>query len=264
MATALSDELVCAQAAASAAGDVLLEGWGTRPEVRFKSSAADLVTEFDGRSETVIVEHLANNFPDDAIIGEEGTGRPGTSGRAWYIDPLDGTTNFSHGLPLFCVSIGLCEAGQPILGVVFAPALGWLFVGARDETATRDGQPIHVSAVDTLARSLLVTGFPYVSHPPTGDNLPEFASFMRASQGVRRLGSAALDLCCVACGWFDGFWERHIKAWDLVAGAAIVEAAGGRISDPAGGPFQPESGCILASNGLIHQPMLEGLAELRR
>lgn len=264
MPTALSDELVCAQAAAAAASDILLEGWGTRPEVRFKSSAIDLVTEFDGRSEAVIVEHLADNFPEDAIIGEEGTGRPGTSGRAWYIDPLDGTTNFSHGLPFFCVSIGLCEANRPILGVVFAPALGWRFVGARDEGATRDGQPIRVSAVDSLERSLLVTGFPYVSNPPSGDNIPEFAAFMRASQGVRRLGSAALDLCFVACGWFDGYWERHIKAWDLVAGAALVEAAGGQISDPARGPFQAETGSILATNGRLHQTMLTRLAELRR
>jgi myo-inositol-1(or 4)-monophosphatase len=259
----LAHELRCAQAAAAAAGDILLEGWGTRPEVRFKSSAVDLVTEYDGRAEAAVIEHLAANFPADSIVAEEGGGRRGTSERSWYIDPLDGTTNFTHGLPLFCVSIGLCEAGRPVLGVVAAPALRWTFVGARGQAATCNDRPIAVSRIGSLERALLVTGFPYLS-TPSSDNLAEFAAFMRASQGVRRLGSAALDLCFVACGWLDGFWERHIKSWDLVAGAAIVEAAGGQISDPDRGPFQPETGCILASNGLVHQAMLDRLAELRR
>jgi len=256
----LSTECQVARAAASAAGRLLLEGWGTHPAVRFKSSDSDLVTEFDGRAEAAIVECLAAAFPQDALIGEEGTGRTGTSGRAWHIDPLDGTTNFTHGLPLFSVSIGLCRGNQPLLGVVLAPALGWTFVGGRGLAATFNDRKAEPSQVDRLDRALLVTGFPYAPGA-TGDNLPEFAAFMRASQGVRRLGSAALDLCFIACGWIDGYWERHIKSWDLVAGAAIVLAAGGSVCDPGGGPFVPDTGAVVASNGKLQTAMLEMLAK---
>jgi myo-inositol-1(or 4)-monophosphatase len=239
----------------------LLEGWGTRPAARFKSSDFDLVTEFDGRAEVSIVETLAHAFPNDTLIGEEGASRTGTSGRAWHIDPLDGTTNFAHGLPLFAVSIGLCEGDRPILGVVHAPALGWTFVGGRGIPATLNERPAQPSAVDRLERALLVTGFPYVPDKPD-DNVREFATFMRSSQGVRRLGSAALDLCFVACGWLDGYWERNIKSWDLVAGAAIVLAAGGDVCDPGGGPFAPATGSIVASNGHLQAAMLATLAKL--
>jgi myo-inositol-1(or 4)-monophosphatase len=243
-----------AQTAVAAAGAILLEGWGMRPTVRFKSSASDLVTEFDGRAEVAIMDILAAAFPDDAIVAEEGARQEGKSGRIWYVDPLDGTTNFSHGLPLFGTSIGLWANELPVMGVITAPALGWVFYGADGLGAYRGEEPISVSQVTDLQRSLLVTGFPYVRGVGT-DNFPEFTTFMRASQGVRRLGSAALDLCFVACGWLDGFWERHIKAWDLVAGAAIVRAAGGQVSDPDEGPFKPETGCILASNGHLHEAM---------
>jgi len=256
----LSRELDVARAAAAAASAVLLEGWGKRPEFAFKSSQTDLVTEFDRRAEAVIIHILADAFPDDAIVGEEGGGKTGRSGRAWHVDPLDGTTNFTHGLPLFGSSVGLWVGGQPVAGVVTAPPLGWVFHGGCGHGAFRNDEPIHVSGVTELPRALLVTGFPYLPSEPH-DNLLEFGAFTRASQGVRRLGSAALDLCFVACGWLDAFWERHIKSWDLVAGAAIVLAAGGRICDPDGGPFVADTGCILASNGLVHQTMLD---ELRR
>jgi myo-inositol-1(or 4)-monophosphatase len=255
--TSFSHELVVARAAAAEAGDILLAGWGTRPTFRFKSSDSDLVTDFDKKAETVIVRRLSEAFPDDAIIGEEGGGQTGASGRAWHVDPLDGTTNFAHGLPVFGTSIGLWHDGQPIAGVVTAPVLGWIFHGARGLGAFRGDQPIQVSEVDTLSRSLLGTGFPY--QPGVHDNVPEFAAFMRATQGVRRLGSAALDLCLVASGWLDGFWERNIRSWDLVAGAAIVLAAGGQVSDPDGGPFVAQTGCILASNGKIQAAMLDEL-----
>jgi myo-inositol-1(or 4)-monophosphatase len=249
-----------AREAAAAAADILLAGWGKRPEFRFKSSQTDLVTEFDGRAEAEVIGRLAAAFPDDAIVGEEGGGQAGRTGRAWHVDPLDGTTNFTHGLPFFGTSIGLLADGQPVLGVVTAPALGWTFHGGPGLGAFQGAQPIGVSQVDDLARALLVTGFPYLRRGER-DNLPEFAAFMEASQGVRRLGSAALDLCFVACGWLDGFWERGIKSWDLVAGAAVVLGAGGRIGDPDGGPFVAETGSIVASNGRIQAPMLD---ELRR
>ena len=257
----LARELAVAREAAAEASTILLDGWGTRPAFRFKSSETDLVTDFDKKAETAIVRRLCEAFPDDAIVGEEGGGQAGGSGRAWHVDPLDGTTNFAHGLPIFGTSIGLWADGRPLAGVVTAPALGWVFQGGPGLGAFLGSQPIRVSSqVATLSRALLVTGFPYL-RGAAHDNVPEFAAFMRASQGVRRLGSAALDLCFVACGWLDGFWERHIKSWDLVAGAAIVLAAGGQISDPGGGPFVAQTGCILASNGQIHSAMLD---ELRR
>jgi myo-inositol-1(or 4)-monophosphatase len=259
----LSRELAVAREAAAAAATILLEGWGKRPAFDFKSSETDLVTEFDRRAEAVIVARLARAFPDDAIVGEEGAEQAGRSGRSWHVDPLDGTTNFTHGLPIFSTSIGLWAAGEPVAGVVTAPALGWTFHGGPGQGAFRNDDPIQVSRVAELPRALLVTGFPYL-HGETHDNLLEFAAFMRASQGVRRLGSAALDLCCVAGGWLDGFWERHIKSWDLVAGAAILIGAGGQVCDPDGGPFVAQTGCILASNGRIHPAMLDELHRLAR
>jgi myo-inositol-1(or 4)-monophosphatase len=259
--SSLTHELEVAGSAATAAGAILLQGWGTRPAARFKSSESDLVTEYDGRAEAVIVERLAAAFPLDSLIGEEGSGRSGTSGRAWHIDPLDGTTNFIHGLPLFSISIGLCDGNRPVLGVVLAPALGWTFAGGLGLGATWNGHKAEPSQVDRLDRALLVTGFPYIPDAPN-NNIPEYVAFMRASQGVRRLGSAALDLCFVACGWLDGYWERHIKSWDLVAGAALILAAGGSVCDPSGGPFVPETGAIVATNGPLQAPMLEILARL--
>jgi len=256
----LTRELAVAREAAADAAALLVEGWGTHPAFRFKTSETDLVTEFDKKAEAVIIHKLAEAFPDDAIVGEEGGGQIGRSGRAWHVDPLDGTTNFTHGLPIFGSAIGLWANEEPIAGVVTAPALGWTFHGGRGHGAFLGDKAIQVSQVAELSRALLVTGFPYL-RSGRHDNVPEFSAFMRASQGVRRLGSAALDLCFVACGWLDGFWERNIKSWDLVAGSAIVLAAGGQIGDPDGGPFVAQTGCILASNGHIQQAMLD---ELRR
>ena len=250
-----------ARRAAATAGAILLSGWGKRPAVAFKSSEADLVTEYDGQAERTILAILAEAFPDDTIVGEEGGHREGSSGRTWFVDPLDGTTNFSHGLPFFGSSIGLWEDGLPVVGVVTAPALGWEFHAAKGQGAWLGESAIAVSGVSELSRALLVTGFPYV-RVDGGDNLPEFTTFMRRTQGVRRIGSAALDLCFVARGWLDGYWERHIKAWDLVGGAAIVLEAGGRIGDPDHGAFVPETGRILASNSLIHDQMKAVLAEV--
>lgn len=237
------------------AGRILMEGWETRPAVEYKADEIDLVTEFDRRSEKVIVSRLAAAFPHDTVVGEEGSevgpGRRRGGGRVWYVDPLDGTTNFSHGLPLFSVSIGLTIDGRAALGVVEAPAVGWSFSGVVGGVARRNGRPISPSRTTAIKRALVVTGFPY-SRTPAQDNLAEWAALVAAAQGTRRLGSAALDLCFVACGWLDAYWERMLHPWDLVAGAAIVNAAGGLATELDGTPFDGETGRVLATNGLIH------------
>jgi myo-inositol-1(or 4)-monophosphatase len=253
------------------AGRVLLEGWGTRPAFGFKSEDINLVTEYDKRSEALIVDRLARAFPDDRIVAEEGTNVAGTARagqRVWYVDPLDGTTNFAHGLPIFSVSLGLWMNGRAVLGVVEAPALGWTFAGTTKAEgapggSTMNGKPIAPSATDRLGGALLVTGFPYERNP-VQNNLAEWAAFTAAAQGTRRLGSAALDLCFVACGWLDGYWERALHPWDLVAGAAIVEGAGGRATELDGTPFDGETGRVLASNGHIHDQMIRILQGVAR
>jgi len=249
------------------AGRVLLEGWGTRPTVGIKGDEINLITEYDRRSEALIVERLAAAFPDDRIVAEEGTnraGEPGGSMRVWYVDPLDGTTNFAHGMPIFSVSIGLCINGRPVLGVVEAPALSWSFSGTiTGGGSSLNGKAIVPSRTDRLSSALLVTGFPYQRNP-VQSNLPEFSALTAAAQGTRRFGSAALDLCFVACGWLDGYWERALHPWDLVAGAAIVLGAGGQATELDGTPFDGETGRILASNGHIHDQMmriLRGVAQ---
>jgi len=247
------------------AGKILVEGWGTRPAIGFKSEDINLVTEYDRRSEALVVERLAKAFPDDRIVAEEGTtvAGEGSGGRVWYVDPLDGTTNFAHGLPFFSVSLGLTENRRPLLGVVKAPVLGWTFAGTTTGGgSTLNGKPIAPSRTEQLAGALLVTGFPYQRNP-VQNNIAEWTAFTAAAQGTRRLGSAALDLCYVACGWLDGYWERALHAWDLVGGSAIVIGAGGKATDLDGRPFDGETGRVLASNGPLHDQMmrvLEGVA----
>jgi len=255
-----------AEEVARDAGAILMQGWGTRPDIEFKSEDIDLVTEFDKRSEALVVARLAAEFPADTIVGEEGTtvggARAQRTGRVWYVDPLDGTTNFAHGFPLFSVSIGLTINRRPMVGVVEAPAVGWSFSGALGDGARLNGKPIAPSRVASLKRALVVTGFPYL-RSPAHTNLPEWTALIAAAQGTRRLGSAALDLCFVACGWLDVYWERMLHPWDLVAGAAIVEAAGGRATEMDGTPFDGETGRVVATNGLLHDEMkalLQGVA----
>ena len=250
------------------AGKILMQGLGTRPAVGYKSEDINLVTEYDKRSEALIVERLAAAFPADRIVAEEGTTAAGDSfddlgaERIWYVDPLDGTTNFAHGMPIFSVSIGLVENKRPLLGVVEAPALGWSFSGTTTGGgSTLNGKPIAPSATERLKAALLVTGFPY-SRNPVQTNLPEWAAFTEAAQGTRRLGSAALDLCYVAAGWLDGYWERALHPWDLVAGAAIVIGAGGKATELDGTPFDGETGRVLASNGPLHEQMIGVLHEV--
>ncbi len=246
------------------AGRLLMEGWGSRPATKMKTGASDVVTEYDQRAEALVVSRLRAAFPGHAIVGEEGTehtpeGDGSGAPPIWYVDPLDGTMNFAHGLPFFTVSLGLVEGNAPVVGVVHAPVFGWTFSAAVGEGAFRDGEPITVSATRELGQSLLGTGFPYVADNPDA-NLSEFSAFLKQTHGVRRLGSAALDLAFVSCGWFDGYWERHIKPWDLAGGAALVLAAGGQVSAPDGGPFDARTGAIIASNGLVHEPIRRLLA----
>jgi myo-inositol-1(or 4)-monophosphatase len=262
----LSQARAVAGAIAREAATLLMQGLGTRPAVGYKSEDINLVTEYDKRSEALIVERLAAAFPADRIVAEEGTTAAGDPGaeRVWYVHPLDGTTNFAHGLPIFSVSIGLSANKRPLLGIVEAPALGWSFAGTTTGGgSTLNGKPLAPSTTERLRAALLVTGFPYARNP-VQTNLPEWAAFTEAAQGTRRLGSAALDLCFVAAGWLDGYWERALHPWDLVAGAAIVIGAGGKATELDGTPFDGETGRVLASNGPLHEQMIGILREVSR
>lgn len=256
---AMDRTLATALAIAEEAGRILLEGWDRRPTVEFKSSDADVVTAFDRRSEATVVARLRAAFPGDAIVGEEGADVGGDAGgRCWYVDPLDGTINFAHGLPLFAVSLGLVERGEPLVGVVHAPALGMTFAGGPGLGATRNGAAIGPSATEDVDRALLATGFP-TARGDRQRNLQQFAALTAAAQATRRLGSAALDLCFVACGWLDGYWEGHIKPWDTAGGVAIVRGAGGKVTAYDGGPFDLTTGQVLATNGRVHQALVRVL-----
>jgi myo-inositol-1(or 4)-monophosphatase len=247
--------------AAYRAGEIILEGLGSTHNLRFKRSHADLVTEFDPRAEAEIVRVIGAAFPDHQIVAEEGSGGGNHRDYCWYVDPIDGTTNFAHGLSLTCTSIGLAERGELVLGVVWAPAVNELFVGVKGEGATLNGKPIRVSSTPTLMRSLVATGFPY-DRREVGYNVRCWEAFMHQSQGVRRDGCAALDLCNVAMGRFDGFWEYGFAVWDMAAGAVIIREAGGVITLPSGAALHGVSRDVLASNGLIHQEMVNVLASV--
>ena len=249
-----------ALAVAAQAADLLREGWGKAELVTAKRLATDLVTEWDTRAEELIVGELRRRAPGVAILGEE-SGAHGAEGEdRWLVDPIDGTVNFAHGFPIFSVAIAYEVRGAPVAGVVAAPVLGWTFAAALGAGATRDGAPIHTSAEDDLSRALLVTGFPYDRRESPRNNFDAFVHMQRTAGAVRRLGAASLDLCFVACGWLDGYWEMKLKPWDVSAGALIVAEAGGRVTDLAGGAFSSASGECIASNGRIHDAMVRELA----
>jgi myo-inositol-1(or 4)-monophosphatase len=246
-----------AEEIARAAGAIQRARYETAFSVRAKSAPIDLVTEVDHACEALCVERIGAERPDDAILAEEGGGedRPGAAWR-WVIDPLDGTMNFAHGYPRFCVSIGVERAGRSEIGVVYDPLLDELFAATRGGGATRNGRPIRVSGVRELGSALLATGFAYDVHRSAEDNLAHFAKFVKRARGLRRDGSAALDLCYVAAGRFDGFWELKLHPWDVAAGNLIVEEAGGRTSDFSGRPASGDGRETLASNGALHEVML--------
>jgi myo-inositol-1(or 4)-monophosphatase len=258
-----SEERRVAVEAARAAGRLLLDGVAGRRRIRYKGSPTNLVTEMDARAERLILERLGAAFPDDGVLAEEAGARGGRSGRRWIVDPLDGTTNYAHGLPIYAVSIALEAEGRVALGVVYDPPRDELFVGERGGGARLNDAPIAVSTARTLNASLLATGFPYDVRR-TRANLAEFEAFTLRARAVRRLGSAVLYLAWVAAGRLDGYWELSVGPWDVAAGMLLVEEAGGRVSDPAGGRLDLAAPAIVASNGRIHRAMLDVLAATRR
>jgi len=247
---------------AQEAGKVLREEMERPPTIAYKGDF-DLVTQADRRSEAVIVSRLHKCFPEHAVAAEEGTGKDTGSEYRWHVDPLDGTTNFAHGYPCFCVSMALARKNELLLGVIYNPVYDELFAAARGEGATLNGKKIHCSKIGALKSSLLCTGFPNhdrQSHP----NIHFYWDFTLRSHGVRRDGSAALDLACVAMGRFEGFWEFGLNPWDTAAGVVLVEEAGGKISDLQGQPYTLGGPSILASNGLVHAEMVKVAAEVAR
>jgi myo-inositol-1(or 4)-monophosphatase len=245
------------------AGKVLIEELSRPLDIRYKGDEVDLVTQADKRSEQLIVARLNKYFPDHAVAAEEGTGKETTSEFRWHVDPLDGTTNFAHGYPCFCVSIALAQRDTLLAAAVFNPFYNELYTAASGEGAAFNGKKIHVSKVATLSTSLLCTGFP-VRNRKASPNLQFYGDFTQHSHGVRRDGSAALDLACVAAGRFDGFWEFNLKKWDTAAGALLVEEAGGKVSDFEGKPYQLGGPVILATNGLIHEEMRAMACQISR
>lgn len=219
----------------------------------------DLVTEADTAVEKMFRRLVGERFPDHAILAEEFGQDEQTKGAShcWLFDPLDGTTNYAHGLPVFCASLALEIDGRIELGVIYDPTRKELFVAERGGGAFLNGRPIRVSDADSLVESMLVTGFPYDVHTRAPELVGLFSDFISKARAVRRLGSAALDLCSIASGRMDGFWEQDLKPWDVAAGAIIVEEAGGKITDYAGGPFSARRPQLLATNGRIHDDMMK-------
>lgn len=245
------------------AGGILIDRLGRALQV-FQKGDIDLVTEADLASEKLLIERINSHYPRHRILAEEsgaseGVGAvPGEGEWRWIIDPLDGTTNYAHGYPCFCVSIGVERAGRIEMGVVYDPTRDELFAAERGRGATMNERRVRVSAVEDLNRAMLCTGFPYnVRERP--DFARDFTNFTLQAQAVRRDGSAALDLAYVACGRFDGFWENGLNPWDVAAGVLLIEEAGGRVTDFRGGPLDIYTPKVLASNGLLHEAMLRVL-----
>lgn len=262
--TQLQIFLDIATEAALAAGVVLMDYLGKLDSIQEKGRPGDLVTAADKDAEKTVLDILQRHLPDHDILAEE-SGQVGDrhSPYQWAIDPLDGTTNFTHQYPFFSVSIGLLYQGTPHLGVVYDPFHDDLFRAAKGLGATCNRRPIHVSDTDTLANSLLVTGFAYDRRETSDNNYAEFCHLTHKTQGVRRGGSASIDLAYVACGRLDGYWERGLSPWDIAAGIVLVEEAGGRVTAYDQSPVQVESGRLLATNRRIHQELSDTLVSIR-
>jgi myo-inositol-1(or 4)-monophosphatase len=241
---------------ARSAGEILRAGYGRKHQITSKGEI-DLVTEIDRQSEAFLIGEINRRYTGHRILAEESGNQAGEDCCLWYIDPLDGTVNYAHGVPLFAVSIGLQVDGVLKFGVIYDPIQDECFSAERGRGAWLNGEPVHVSNTQDLLHSLLVTGFPYDIRENPDNNLDHYAHFSLRSQGVRRYGSAAIDLCYVACGRLDGFWELRLSPWDVAAGAVIALEAGARVTDIHGGPdFIQEYGSILVAPPAIHAAML--------
>jgi myo-inositol-1(or 4)-monophosphatase len=253
----------CAEAARRG-GAVLRDRWGLRRTVEHKGRI-DLVTDADRAAESALLEFLGRRFPGSAVLAEESgaSGDPAAALR-WYVDPLDGTTNYAHGVPHFSVNVAAEDAGGLAAGATYDPLRDELFLGSRGAGSTLNGRPMRVSAAASLDQALLVTGFPYDVHQAPEVPLAIFAAYLRRARAVRRFGSAALDLAYIACGRFDGFWEMKLRAWDVAAGIVLVREAGGAVADFDGGQGMLHGGTICAANPGLQPRLLEVLAEVRR
>jgi myo-inositol-1(or 4)-monophosphatase len=246
--------------AALEAGAYLKDNVGKIHQIEQKEGqVTNLVTEVDKNSEKLIIGKLSRHFPDHDFLGEESGSRAAESDYRWIIDPLDGTVNYTHALPIYCVSIGLEYRGEIIAGVVYDPSANELFTAEKGKGAFLNGSRISVSKTSKLIQGMIVTGFPYNIADKLSLHLGSFKEFLIEAQAVRRLGSAALDLSYVACGRFDGFWEGSLHAWDMAAGILLVIEAGGRWTDYSGNQATVYNPQLLATNGLIHTPMMDVL-----
>ena len=249
-------------AIARGAGDIILRHFAAPIPTSVKGTRSDIVTAADTEAEAFIVGELLRRFPDHHIVGEEGGGQGAPVSSApflWFVDPIDGTVNFAAKLPHFCTSIALTTPDrQPLLGVVYDPTRRELFTAVAGQGAHLDGQPLHVTHTAELNYAVVSTGFPYDKHSNPDNNLREWAAFLKHIRGERRLGSAALDLCYVGAGRLDGYWEKDLKPWDVMAGMLIAREAGGTVTDYTGGPNPQllDRGRYVASNGRIHAAML--------
>ena len=239
---------------------ILRSRFGKISRIR-KKAAAEIVTEADTESEEMILSTIRAEFPNHAVLSEECGLIAGASEYKWIVDPLDGTVNFAHQVPLFSISIALAVRDTIVVGIILDPVNDELYSAVSGQGAQLNGEPIQVSTIRTVADSLLVTGFPYNVREIYDSAMARYGSCLKASQGMRRLGSAALDLCYVACGRFEGFWEQSLKPWDSAAGTLMVVEAGGRVTTFSDRPYTVEHAEILATNGLIHKEML-GLLEI--
>jgi myo-inositol-1(or 4)-monophosphatase len=243
---------------ANRVGDYLRRGVQDRKKIYYKGEV-DLVTQFDKNAQTMIVRELTKKFPGYGILSEENISRNLDARIKWIVDPLDGTTNFAHGLPIWTVSIALEVEGEIVLGVVYDPTRREMFSAVKNNGAYVNRKKMRVSRIKKLNHALLITGFPYDIRRSRDNNLHHFCNFALRAQAVRRLGSAALDLCYTACGRFDGYWELKLSPWDQAAGSLILREAGGRITDFKGKKFNIYGAEVLGTNGLIHGQMMKVL-----
>ena len=253
-------ELKTAVTAAQQAGALLMKMSKRKLAVKFKSTI-DMVTEADKASEALIIKVIRQSFPGDDILTEESQDQRTASKRRWIIDPLDGTTNYAHGFPVWCVSIAFEEKGRVTAGVIYNPNLDELFTAVKGKGAYLNGKSIKVSSEENLLKSLLATGFPYDVHTSPENNLQNFQRFIKQAQAVRRPGSAAIDMAYLACGRFDGFWEIKLKPWDAAAASLMITEAGGRITNFSGSRYSIYYPECLATNGKIHLQMLDVLGD---